>query len=107
MPRYDRLRDYLRRLSAVLDKQGEPNAELAAALSAAEDELDVFLTSNELWGGAGSIADQAGGSNRTAASREVEAILIELGNEQIRLGLINPRTAAWVKAFTEWRQRGI
>jgi hypothetical protein len=107
MPRNDRLRDYLRRLSAALDKHGEPNAELAAVLSAAEGELDAFLTSNELWGGAGSIADQAGGPNRTAASREIEAILIELGNEQVRRGLINPRTASWVKAFTEWRQRGI
>jgi hypothetical protein len=107
MPRNDRLRDYLRRLSALLEKHGEPGPELAAALSAAEEELDGFLTSNELWGGAGSIADQTGGAKRTAASREIAALLIELGNEQIRLGLVNPRTADWVKAFTEWRRRGI
>ncbi len=107
MPRYERLRDYVRRLSALLDKHGEPNYAKAAALSSMESELEAFLTSNELWGGAGSIADQAGGADRTDARREIEALLIELGTEQIRLGKVNPRTAMWVQAFTEWREGGI
>jgi hypothetical protein len=107
MPVDQRLREYVRRLSELLDKHGEPNYAKAASLSDLETELDAFLTSNELWGGAGSIADQAGGAGRTPLRREIEALLIELGNEQVRIGKVNPRTAGWVKAFTEWRERGI
>src|SRR5688500_1626425 len=107
MPQDERLRDYVRRLSELLDKLGESNPARSAALSTAEDELDAFLKSNELWGGAGSIADQAGGPERTPGRREIEALLIELGNEQIRVGKVNPRTAMWIEAFTDWRERGI
>ena len=53
----------LRDLEAALRLHGEESsAELVAeVLTAPEDKREAFLVSNELWGGAGSIADQAGG----------------------------------------------
>ena len=61
-------------------------------------QLEDFLISNQLWASAGSIADQAGMScgALTDARREVERFLIELGEEQVRLGKINMRTASCV-----------
>ena len=79
-------------------------------ISGPKHELDVFLTSNELWGGAGSIADQAGttrAGERTEGRREIESILIQPGNKQIATGNVNPRTAMWVDAFTKWKKEGI
>ena len=39
--------------------------------------------------------------------KEIHAILIELGNEQIRMEKVNVRTAFWVEAFTKWRAMGL
>ena len=75
------------------------------ALAGSDEELEAFLVSNALWGGAGSIADQAGGDR--AARRVIESALIELGQEQIRVGTINSRTHIWVDAFQHWRRSGI
>ena|SRR6266850_2350961 len=108
MPPNDRVRQLLTELVELLEKHDEPSLARAVALSTAEGKLDAFLTSNELWGGAGSIADQAGmKAQRTPARREIERVLIDLGTEQVNLGKVNPRTAGWVKTFVEWRQRGI
>lgn len=104
----DRIEQLFGELVAFLEKHGEPSLAQAASLSAAEGRLDEFLRSNELWGGSGSIADQAGlKSGRTNGTREIEQALIALGEEQIRQGIVNPRTVDWVKAFTEWRKLGI
>jgi len=39
--------------------------------------------------------------------REVESARIDLGEEQIRRGVANSRTALWVEAFKQWRRDGI
>jgi hypothetical protein len=52
------------------------------AIDGPERELDAFLVSNELWGGAGSIADQAGlmgVGRRTAGRRESNEFLSGMG----------------------------
>ena len=77
------------------------------ALQMSGGERDQFLVSNELWGGAGSIADQAGIDVGRSGRREIESALIDLGEEQIRRGLVNPRTASWVDTFKKWRRDGI
>ncbi len=41
------------------------------------------------------------------ARRDIESALIELGTEQLRVGIVNPRTAGWVDAFTQWQRQGI
>lgn len=58
-------------------------------------------------GGSDSIADCAGGPERSEARREIEHVLIEIGTEQMRSGNVNPRTEMWLKAFTAWEQAGI
>jgi hypothetical protein len=71
-------------------------------------DFERLLTSNALWGGAGSIADQAGSTDRrTPQRREIESALIDLGSEQLRVGVINQRTAMWVDAFRQWSQSDI
>ena len=94
----------------VLTECGEHSlaARANAAASGTDQELNDFLVSNGLWGGAGSIADQACMSGpRSTGRRETERALIELGNAQIRSGLVNVRTASWVQAFEQWAKGGI
>lgn len=73
---------------------------------ASEDDSELwdFLTSNSLWGGAGSIADQAL-IEMLGPRRELEEILIRLGKAQERLGRVNVRTEMWVSAFEDPRLR--
>jgi hypothetical protein len=81
------------------------DAETCAALGGTSEDLQSFLISNRLWGGSGSIADQAGiGPSWTQSG---VAALIDLGEEQIRQGLVNQRTEQWVRAFKSWRQPDI
>ena len=80
--------------------------ELDSALSGDDTALVAFLTSNTLWGGAGSIADQAGGTSREAR-RPVEQLLARLGREQLRTGHTNPRTEMWTSTFEEWHAQNI
>jgi hypothetical protein len=106
----DPIKAILQRLQTVLTRQGERSAAnlVSAALGGSDEELARFLVSNELWGGSGSIADQAGsGGGRTANRRAIETALADLGEEQWRLGQTNVRTAMWVEAFRKWQRDGI
>jgi len=76
------------------------------ALAGPYDVLEQFLISNSLWGGSGSIAD-LGFDGRSAERKELERLLIDLGDLQIRASQTNPRTQSWVKVFKSWRQSGI
>ena len=75
----DRLKmnEVRRILGEVLSVLKQHNSALEAgliekALEGADDDLRAFIISNELWGGAGSIADQAlCGEPRGEATREV------------------------------------
>lgn len=71
-------------------------ARIRTALGGSDIELRVFLESNELWGGAGSIADQAGMDLPSDAQPRFHAALYQLGQEQLRNGIANVRTQAWV-----------
>lgn len=78
------------------------------ALSSPDESLVAFLTSDALWGGSGSIADQAGlALGRREGRRKIEQVLIDLGGEQIRSGHVNIRTASWVDTFKDWQERGL
>jgi hypothetical protein len=101
------LRTHLEALEKVLVEGGE--SEMARivrrALDGSDLELRAFLVSNELWGGAGSIADQAGCTRSREARRSIEAVLVSLGRDQLGQGIANDRTGMWVEAFSKW-QRG-
>ena len=79
---------------------------LDKVLGSTEDNLWNFLCSNELWGGAGSIADQAALENKTLR-RRIELLLIDLGELQIKSNHINVRTEMWVSAFRQWKEQGV
>jgi len=77
------------------------------ALQGSDNDVDAFLVSNELWGGGGSIADQAGTDCPKEARRQVETALITLGEAQMASAHVNPRTAGWVQAFKQWQKAGV
>jgi len=79
------------------------NGELEKNDAAVED----FLRSNELWGGSGSIADQAGITADRAKRRKIEIALMALGEAQLQEGIANPRTGVWIDVFRQWRDAGI
>ena len=99
-------RHLLEEVSALLASHGAPFGPLTIALEGGDAELWEFLTSNALWGGAGSLADQ--GLNEIPTGRaKLEALLIRLGREQMRVGRTNVRTEMWVSAFEQWRAQGL
>jgi hypothetical protein len=106
-----KMRGHLQHLSTVLRECGAPvsAAKVEDAISGSGQKISAFLTSNELWGGPASIADQAGLERgpRTDDTRKIERALVQLGREQIRAGKVNPRTAAWISAFEQWEKAGI
>lgn len=77
------------------------------SLSGSDQAIEEFLRSNELWGGAGSIADEAFSGGRSAQRKELEALLIRLGTIQLDYGVANIRTKVWVQAFEKWQRLGI
>lgn len=106
------MRDCLERLRILLSRAGEEfQASLVAnALQGSAADLDQFLVSNELWGGAGSIADQAGiepGGRPHVLKKDIERALIELRRRQIEAGRTNQRTQMWVEAFEHWHSTGV
>jgi len=104
------MREYLGRLLEELERGGENvlASRVSSALAGADADVDAFVVSNDLWGGSGSIADQAGvGLRRASGRRAIETALIELGDRQVQVGKVNLRTAMWVEVFKEWRRDGI
>jgi len=99
------MRQQLEKLEVALARSGERQS---GALRGSDQELRAFLVSNDLWGGSGSIADQAGlEHDRTAGRRAIEDALIRLGTVQLREGLTNTRTASWVDAFRSSQNEGV
>ena len=102
------IRDKLRQLLVLL-RSGNGNYQanrIETALAGSDDNLKAYITSNELWGGAGSIADQAL-IETLESRRRVEALLTELGEIQIKAGIVNVRTEMWISAFRQWQKQGI
>ncbi len=103
----DQVRAILSELADLLENGSERYEQRAArwvraALSGPQRELDDFLISNELWGGAGSIADSAFASDQTRRA-PLEDLMIKLGHLQMEAGESNVRTESWVRAFESWR----
>jgi len=76
------------------------------ALSGPDHRVEEFLRSNDLWGGAGSIADQPF-VGRASQRKELEGLLIQLGKTQLSHGIANIRTKSWVETFEKWHELSI
>ena len=98
--------DKLQAISDLLEKHNASSNAIAVALLGDDKKMWDFLVSNELWGGAGSVADQAV-FEIPDARRELESLMIDLGREQMSLGRVNVRTEMWVTAFEKWKAAGI
>jgi len=72
-----------------------------SALAGREEQFERFLVSNELWGGAGSIADESLIADNIQR-RVLEDLLIQIGRIQCETNRLNPRTEMWVAAFEKW-----
>ena len=101
----------LTEIASLLEAGHEESLAVAVrnALSGSAQTLEEFLRSNQLWGGAGSIADQAflTFAGRSEQRKELENLLIQLGRIQLSHGNANVRTKTGVEAFEKWRQLGI
>lgn len=73
---------------------------LQKALDGDDETIWEFLCANELWGGAGSVADQALLNNNSLRNK-LEKLLIEIGAFQQKAGRMNVRTEMWVSAFRQ------
>src|ERR1700730_14892729 len=96
------VREILQEISELLAKHNGSSNALAIALLGDENKLWDVLVSNDLWGGAGSVADQAL-LELPEERRLLDGLMIRLGREQIRLGKVNIRTQMWVSVFEKWR----
>ena len=99
----EQIRNDFRELMNLLKSQNYPTPDCAHLLDDADDtKLWDYLTSNSLWGGAGSIADQAL-LEIPQARIDLEKILIRLGRSQESIGRVNVRTEMWVSFFEDLR----
>jgi len=105
----DQFTNQLRRLKSALEECGEQSVanRIEDVIEMPSDKREEFLVSNELWGGSGSIADQAGVDRDRSLRRRVESALIDLGEAQVRNSLVNQRTTSWVDVFRKWAHDGI
>ena len=102
-------RELLAALKHILVQNNESRfvSAVDGAIAGSDERLEAFLVSNELWGGPGSIADEAGVDLGRKGRRPIEAALLRLGDAQLQAGLVNVRTASWVDAFRLWQNQGI
>lgn len=66
-----------------------------------KDGLESLLKSNSIWGGSGSVADQAGMRSEEGRKKITDAIIC-LGEFQLASGHVNPRTRMWTDAYKSW-----
>lgn len=111
--------DYtLSRLAELLDSHGGDSAAWLRAQQARRvtDESGYFaaLNSKRMWGGAGSIANEALADNPglrpaqwEADIREFRALMIDLAEYLKTRETHYPDIDFWLSAFTSWQQSGV
>ena len=83
----------MQQLATLLESAKDYTAagEFLKALRGKDEELRVFLVSDALWGGHGSIAHRCMPGNNEGNSR-FRALMVKLGKLQLAAGISNPRT---------------
>jgi len=108
----------LQRLQALLlSHPGENAAWLAEVIECcARNEAGCYraLNSKRMWGGAGSVANEALADNPgmdawiwQAEVREFRELMIELGTRLQARGDASPDISSWLLAFSNWNQSGV
>jgi hypothetical protein len=100
------IRKTLQEIFELLEKHNASSNALDIALRGDEKILWDYLVSNELWGGAGSVADQAL-MELPEDRKKLDALMIRLGREQMKIGRVNVRTEMWVSAFEKWQAENL
>jgi hypothetical protein len=101
----------------LLNHTGDAAPWIKSAIDAGrrnEDDLLRLLSSVRMWGGAGSVANEALADNPgmdellwQTETREFRQLMIELGNELQRRGRLHPDMQSWLLAFSNWNQSGL
>lgn len=104
----------LQRLQGILQHHTGDSAQwLAEVLELQDDEAALYraLNSKRMWGGAGSIANEALADNPgmddwswQTQIREFRELMIELGEHLQARGNAYPDIGAWIMAFSNWNQ---
>jgi hypothetical protein len=108
----------LQRLHKILENHpGDSAAWIGSVIDlGGRDEARFYreLNSNRMWGGAGSIANQALADNPgldeqawQAEIREFRELMIELGSHLQARGTEYPDISSWLLAFNNWNQSGL
>ena len=108
----------LKRIHAILQHHPGDSADWLGSVIARyrEDESGFYraLNSKRMWGGAGSIANQALADNPGLDEtvwhdevRQFRELMIELGNHLRERGDAYPDISSWLLAFSNWNQSGI
>ncbi len=108
----------LHRIHEILrDHSGEDAAWIGSVIElGGSDEAGFYraLNSKRMWGGAGSIANQALADNPgmdelawQTEIREFRALMIELGSHLQARGNAYPDISSWLLAFNNWNQSGL
>ncbi len=108
----------LQRLCEILQRHpGDSSTWVASLIELCgnnETLLYRSLNSKRMWGGAGSIANQALADNPgvdaqlwQAEIREFRDLMIELGSHLMERGNAYPDISSWLLAFSNWNQSGI
>ena len=112
------IRDTLQRIHEILKSHpGDDAAWLASVIALYETDETRFykaLNSKRLWGGAGSVANQALADNPGIDERvwhedirRFRELMIELGTHLQERGNAYPDISSWVLAFSNWNQSEI
>ncbi|HEY9050036.1 MAG TPA: hypothetical protein VIQ03_00745 [Gammaproteobacteria bacterium] len=108
----------LNRIHGILQHHpSDSSAWLASIIELYHSDKDAFyreLNSKHMWGGAGSIANQALADNPGMESwiwqseiREFRELMIELGNHLQSRGSSYPDISSWLLAFSNWNQSDV
>jgi len=100
------VREILSEMSDLLERHNASSNALFAALHGDEEKLRAYLVSNDLWGSAGSVADQAL-LEVPEERKKLEVLMARLGREQMKIGRVNVRTEMWVSTFEKWHAENL
>jgi hypothetical protein len=112
------MHDLLKRIHTILLNHSGDNAEWLATviMLGARDESRFYreLNSKRMWGGAGSVANEALADNPgidawlwQVQTRELRELMIELGQQLMARGNAYPDISSWLLAFNNWNQSEI